>query len=56
MLAELANADLPSNARAFISKLQAILRGDRDPALIDDPTLSFDGAVELQLLLEQVGR
>jgi hypothetical protein len=36
----------------MIPKLLAVLRGERDPALADDPELDFDDAVELQLLLE----
>ena len=38
--------------KLMISKLQAILQGDRDPALADDPNLEYDDAVELKLLLE----
>jgi hypothetical protein len=40
---------------AQLAKLQAILRGDRNPALADDPDLPFWDAVELQLLLERLG-
>jgi hypothetical protein len=51
-LAQLA-AQLPERwQQAVIAKLQAILRGDRDPALADDPELDYDDAVELRLLLE----
>ncbi len=39
----------------MVSKLQAILRGDRNPALADDPNLHYGDAVELQLLLEALG-
>jgi tetratricopeptide (TPR) repeat protein len=39
-------------AKTFISKLQAILGGSRNPSLADDPNLGYDDAVELQLLLE----
>jgi len=39
-------------AKALVAKLQAILRGDRDPALAADPDLYYMDAVELQLLLE----
>ncbi|MGH9831719.1 MAG: tetratricopeptide repeat protein [Blastocatellia bacterium] len=38
--------------QVVIAKLQAILGGDRDPALADDPELNYDDAAELQLLLE----
>lgn len=54
-LAQLLDANTPVWARALISKLQAILDGDRDPALAADPALNFNDAVELQLLLEQIG-
>jgi tetratricopeptide (TPR) repeat protein len=40
---------------ALIPKLQAILRGNRDPALAADPALDYVDAVELQLLLEALG-
>jgi hypothetical protein len=36
----------------FVSKLQAILNGDRNPKLADDPNLYFEAVVELRLLLE----
>ncbi len=36
-------------------KLDAILQGNRDPALADDPALHYSDAVELRLLLEQLG-
>lgn len=52
-LAELAEADDPPWFTALLSKLQAILRGDRDPALTDDLDLFYMDAVELQLLLER---
>jgi tetratricopeptide (TPR) repeat protein len=48
----LSGADVPPSAKALISKLQAILHGDRNPALADDPDLDYSNAVELQLLLE----
>jgi tetratricopeptide (TPR) repeat protein len=51
-LAELAEADDSPWFTALLAKLQAILRGDRDPALADDPDLVYGDAVELQLLLE----
>jgi hypothetical protein len=54
-LAQLTGADVPPSVEALISKLQAILRGDRDPALADDPNLNYQDAVELQLLLEELG-
>jgi len=51
---ELRQTDHP-RPQALIPKLQAILRGDRDPALAADPALDYDDAVELQLLLEALG-
>jgi len=41
--------------KLFFTKLQAILSGDRNPALAADPNLPYYGAVELQLLLEGFG-
>ena len=48
-------ADAPPWFKTMVSKLQAILNGARDPALAADPDLSYDDAVELQLLLEDLG-
>jgi len=45
-------ADAEPWARAMIPKLQAILRGDRDPVLATDPGLYYQDAAELHLLLE----
>jgi len=42
-------------AKALVAALQAILRGSRDPALAEDPALSYDFAAEVQLLLEALG-
>jgi tetratricopeptide (TPR) repeat protein len=38
----------------FVSKLQAILNGDRNPKLADDPDLHYEMVVELRLLLESL--
>lgn len=38
----------------FLYKLQAILAGERDLALVEDERLPYDGAAELVLLLEQL--
>lgn len=54
LLAQLLGADVRPSAKVMIPKLQAILRGDRVPALADDPNLDYDDAVELQLLLESL--
>ena len=48
--------DAPDSGKVLITKLQAILNGDRNPALADDPALDYDHAVELQLLLEELGK
>ncbi len=47
-------ANLPAHLKPLLPKLQAILRGARDPALAADPDLDFDDAVELTLLLESL--
>ncbi len=53
LLSQLSGADAPPWAGAMVPKLQAILRGERDPALADDPNLTFWwDAAELRLLLE----
>ena len=54
-LAELSNRDIPASFETLLAKLQAILCGDRNPALAADPNLFYDHAVELQLLLEGLG-
>jgi hypothetical protein len=41
--------------RAFAPALLAILEGSRDPALAANPALFYADAVELTLLLEQLG-
>jgi tetratricopeptide (TPR) repeat protein len=45
----------PPEFTALIRQLQAVLGGDRDPALVADPELEFWNAAELQLLLEALG-
>lgn len=47
--------DDPLWANTLAAGLQAILRGDRDPALATDPNLDYRNAAELQLLLEALG-
>ena len=44
--------DYPLQAKSLVAGLQAILRGERDPALAADPNLDFWNVVEMQLLLE----
>ncbi len=46
--------DYPLWLKTLVAGLRAILRDNRDPALAADPNLSFDNAVELQLLLEKL--
>lgn len=48
-------ADVPPFAKIMRDKLQAILSGDRNHALADDPNLYYQDAVELKLLLEELG-
>ncbi|MCG3157100.1 MAG: hypothetical protein DKINENOH_03731 [bacterium] len=55
-LVQIAGArETSASDRLFISKLQAILSGDRNPALATDPNLHYQAAAELQLLLEKLG-
>jgi tetratricopeptide (TPR) repeat protein len=51
---QLNRLDVPPHFTALIRQLQAVLAGDRDPALAADPELSFWNAAELQLLLEEL--
>lgn len=48
--------DTPAWFQALLPKLLAILHGERHPALADDAALNYDDAVELRLLLEEVGK
>jgi hypothetical protein len=50
----LAQTDQP-RPHALLPKLQAVLGGSRDMALADDPALDYQDAVELKLLLEELG-
>ena len=45
-------AGLPNYLKPVIPKLIAILQGDRNPSLADDPELYYDNAAELLLLLD----
>lgn len=57
MLADFTSrSDLPSPLLPMLAALTAILDGDRNPALADDPALHYTDAVELQLLLESLTR
>jgi tetratricopeptide (TPR) repeat protein len=51
-LTEDPGADFSPSDKLMFSKVQAILCGDRNPALADDPNLDYSNAVELRLLLE----
>jgi hypothetical protein len=42
----------PGYQLTFLHSLQAILAGDRNPAIAEDETLYYQHAAELQLLLE----
>jgi tetratricopeptide (TPR) repeat protein len=53
-LQQLLQTDLSKGALALVAKLQAILRGSRDPALAEDTALDYDDAAELLLLLERL--
>jgi len=54
-LAQYLSENAEPQTEAMISKLQAILRGVRNPALTDDPNLDYSDVVELQLFLETLG-
>jgi tetratricopeptide (TPR) repeat protein len=53
VLAALQAPDLPSNWRALIPALQAILAGSRDTKLANDPNIHPADAAELLLLMER---
>lgn len=55
MKSRLAGAAQTDAGKLFIFKLQAILSGNRKPALAADPNLYYAHAAELQLLLEGLG-
>ena len=55
LLAQLAaDPDTPPHIQALLPALHAILHGDCNPALADDPVLDYRDAVELRLLLEKL--
>jgi hypothetical protein len=49
-----AAADTPPWLQVMLPKLHAILHGNRNPALTDDPVLYYQDAAELLLLLEKL--
>jgi len=53
-LAQLSGTVDDPRIKTAISKLRAILNGNRDPSLANDPALSFWDVVELTLLLESL--
>lgn len=52
LLEEFSRANPEAWVKAMVPKLRAIIQGDRNPALADDPTLDYGDAAELRLLLE----
>ncbi|MBV8858552.1 MAG: tetratricopeptide repeat protein [Acidobacteria bacterium] len=53
-LTELSGADVAPPVKVLFAKVQAVLHGERNPELADDPELDYRDAVELRLLLEAV--
>jgi len=53
-LAQYAGTDASPQRKVLLAKLHAILNGDRDSTLANDPELYYADAVELQLLLERL--
>jgi tetratricopeptide (TPR) repeat protein len=51
---KLLTPDASDWSKAMIPKLQAVLRGSRDPALAEDAALGYQDAAELMLLLERL--
>ncbi|MGZ5944897.1 MAG: hypothetical protein ACXWN8_21105, partial [Isosphaeraceae bacterium] len=49
-----ARADKPAYLVPVLTALRAILAGNRDPALADDPALDYNDAAEILLLLERL--
>ncbi len=47
-------SDKPAYLSPVLVALRAILAGNRDPALADDPALDYDDAAEILLLLERL--
>jgi hypothetical protein len=47
ILEQYAGSEGVSLSNAMISKLQAILRGERNPNLSDDPNLEYDDTVQV---------
>ena len=47
-------SDKPAYLGPVLIALRAILAGNRDPALADDPALDYDDAAEILLLLERL--
>ena len=52
-LEQISAGDIPEWVKCLIPKLQAVLQGERSATLVDDSSLSYTTAAELQLLLEQ---
>ena len=47
------SADTSSSIKSLAAKLRAILDGDRDPRLAEDPALYYHDAAEIKIILEQ---
>jgi len=54
LIAQLLEHDNWQEHKNFLHNLQAILAGERNPALADDESLYYQHAAELKLLLERV--
>jgi tetratricopeptide (TPR) repeat protein len=53
-LARYDSADFPASFKVFLAKLHAILNGDRNPVLADDPELHYADTAEVRLVLERI--
>lgn len=53
-LADFSEGDVPQLSRVLLSKVEAILRGERNTALAEDPELEYHDIAELRLLLEEL--
>ena len=54
-LADFSEGDVPQLSRVLLSKVEAILRGERNTALAEDSELEYHDIAELRLLLEDLG-
>ncbi|MCE7982217.1 MAG: hypothetical protein DYG89_13560 [Caldilinea sp. CFX5] len=49
------DAETPDSIKQLIQSMRSIFNGSRDPALADEPTLSYADAAEILFLLERLG-